>query len=62
MHVFIYRLKIGISEVRPDSISPDHAGRADYHGECVNRCLYLLIACIPYDACDCVRSRLEVQF
>eukprot|EP00983_Pelagomonas_calceolata_P093325 1157764-Pelagomonas_calceolata.AAC.7 len=31
------RLKIGISQGRPDSIQPDHLGRADYHGDCVNR-------------------------
>eukprot|EP00200_Dunaliella_tertiolecta_P006484 CAMPEP_0202342542 /NCGR_PEP_ID=MMETSP1126-20121109/3063_1 /ASSEMBLY_ACC=CAM_ASM_000457 /TAXON_ID=3047 /ORGANISM="Dunaliella tertiolecta, Strain CCMP1320" /LENGTH=1296 /DNA_ID=CAMNT_0048933515 /DNA_START=311 /DNA_END=4201 /DNA_ORIENTATION=- len=30
------RLKIGICEGRPDSIQPDHLGRADYHGDCVN--------------------------
>uniref|UniRef100_A0A7S3QMH0 Guanylate cyclase domain-containing protein n=1 Tax=Dunaliella tertiolecta TaxID=3047 RepID=A0A7S3QMH0_DUNTE len=30
------RLKIGISQGRPDSIQPDHLGRADYHGDCVN--------------------------
>jgi len=30
------RLKIGISFGRPDSIQPDHLGRADYHGDCVN--------------------------
>eukprot|EP00967_Tisochrysis_lutea_P016433 scaffold18517_cov17-Tisochrysis_lutea.AAC.1 len=29
-------LKIGISFGRPDSIQPDHLGRADYHGDCVN--------------------------
>ncbi|KAF5834843.1 hypothetical protein DUNSADRAFT_8344 [Dunaliella salina] len=30
------RLKIGISQGRPDSIQPDHMGRSDYHGDCVN--------------------------
>ncbi|KAF5828611.1 hypothetical protein DUNSADRAFT_17324 [Dunaliella salina] len=33
------RLKIGISQGRPDSIQPDHLGRSDYHGDCVNRCV-----------------------
>ncbi|KAF5828608.1 hypothetical protein DUNSADRAFT_17321 [Dunaliella salina] len=37
------RLKIGISQGRPDSIQPDHLGRADYIGACVNRCVSLFV-------------------
>uniref|UniRef100_A0A7S3VNQ7 Guanylate cyclase domain-containing protein n=2 Tax=Dunaliella tertiolecta TaxID=3047 RepID=A0A7S3VNQ7_DUNTE len=29
------RLKIGISQGRPESIRPDHMGRAEYQGDCV---------------------------
>eukprot|EP00983_Pelagomonas_calceolata_P107749 1159381-Pelagomonas_calceolata.AAC.18 len=36
LEAFGQKLKIGISFGRPDSIQPDHLGRADYHGDCVN--------------------------
>eukprot|EP00877_Chromochloris_zofingiensis_P010007 jgi/Chrzof1/525/Cz01g19010.t1 len=31
------RLKMGVCEGQPNSILPDHLGRADYHGACINQ-------------------------
>ena len=31
------RLKMGLCEGVPGSITPNHAGRADYNGACVNQ-------------------------
>jgi hypothetical protein len=33
----MHRLKMGVCEGVPSSIMPDHMGRADYHGACINQ-------------------------
>ncbi len=34
--LLLARLKMGVCEGTPNSIQPDHLGRADYHGESIN--------------------------
>jgi class 3 adenylate cyclase len=38
------RVKMGVFEGRPSSISPDHNGKADYHGHCINMAARLMDA------------------
>ena len=35
-HIPCIRLKMGVREGYPGCIQPDHLGRADYNGACVN--------------------------
>ena len=37
MDAFTRRIKMGVCEGHPRSILPDHMGRADYLGACINQ-------------------------
>jgi len=40
------RLRMGLAEGQPNSLLPDHAGRANYYGGSVNRAARFMVSCL----------------
>jgi hypothetical protein len=40
------RLRMGVAEGIPSSVSPDHMGHANYTGKCCEVCLSMLKLCV----------------